>query len=408
MGKDNKKVKVNDSKISKPRNSGNKFNGGTGLEFNVFVPKFMAYMESLCCKELIEGEGPENYFSAPRPCPEGEEEFFVQNNVENQKAAITAACKLNVMIVRRSTMSLAEKEKKNVDLKVNMRNELTRVVNSQVNATQSLNAQIANWEKQREVFLKKKGACIQAFYECFGSAPLATCAKFLKKGEVRAAWNCLLESYNSGVGGQQNIANIMKMLNNFNFAGYGSISEGVEAIRDLSDQFSKGGNSHGIPDELLLEMFLGGIEKSGNHSFDDIISDIRKESPTFEKAMQLFYERESTMLVKKQSDASFKNDSKSETPSSEDLYSMICMLANGKFKKFGKKSGKEVAKSAADPKTGKQSVLMCTACNKQGHTADRCWSKQTCNTCKQIGHIARFCPTNKKGQFKVSNYTAAK
>lgn len=416
MGKEkNSNRSTNAKSSSNSRNNNGKFNLGTPLEFNVYKQKFLALLESLTCRELVEGEGPETVFSVPRPCAEGQEAAFVQANQDAQKAKIIAAYKLNYKAVIDSGIPVSEKKKKVLELKLNKTNKLTDLENSQVVAMQSLNTQISNWEKQRETFLKKKGACIQAFHESFGPAPIATCAKYLKKGEVRAAWNCLVNSYNAGVGGQQNVANIMKMLNNFNFSAYSCVSEAVEAIRSLAEQVSEGGATCLIPDKLLLEMFLGGVERSNNNSFNDIISDIRKESFSFDEAMQLFYERESTLLIKKQSETAGKGESSSNGSSvsynEQELYSMLCHLADGKFgKKLAKKmtsfGKKPVVKSAE--KSNKHGALICSVCQKPGHSGERCWSKKVCNICKEIGHIEKYCPKNSKnkGQFKVSNYVS--
>ena len=48
--------------------------------------------------------------------------------------------------------------------------------------------------------------------------------------------------------------------------------------------------------------------------------------------------------------------------------------------------------------THPQSTMICTACGKPNHTADRCRSKQQCDYCGRLGHISRTCRMRMNGQ----------
>jgi hypothetical protein len=393
-------------KVVRAKSNELKFKGGTPLEFNAFIPMFLAHLESKCCRELIEGEGPEDIFDIPRPCEKYMEDEYVQDQIDAQINELNNTLAMNLQMVQDAGLNAAQTAQRVLDLRLAKNNKVTEVQNSKGKLLMEINKQVTDWEKQQQNFQEKVGNCKNAFYEYFGKAVLAVCSSFLKAGQVRAAWNCLLKSFNSSVGGQEGIHNIMIQLNDFNSADFPTISEAIEHCRSLADECNTGDTPLEFPDQLLLEMFLSGVEKSGNKDFADIVKDIRKDKErTFEKAGQLFYERETTLRVKNQTKSkSTSSNAAANEAASEELYNMFCHFAStGKFKgKFGKKAFKSTSKL-----NGKANVV-CKVCNKPGHTDENCWTKKTCEVCKQVGHIGKYCPTKKRNpkgsDFSVRNY----
>lgn len=383
------------------------FDGGDAVTFYIWIPRFLAELNSKKALDLVAYEGIPGALDADgapvetpmgfaRPCPVGEEEAYVQAQIDSQIAAVNATVEANIAVIQgipANQMNAAARNLETARITMKANDEIMKINNSRSSINKDLENSIALFEKREEAFNQKVADAVKVFYSMLCSGPLAVVEPFLKEGRPRAAFHALNVYYKAGIGGQQISSLVMTKLQNYRVdLKEGSLSEHMSAIKNLAHVWEGGGINQPLDETFLMNGFL---ESLGNHSdqFKDEVKHIRMNNLTWEQAKLKLQERESILVAERSS-------SKKQHPKEvkmDNIHSLLTSALTKVVKSL--KRPRETAAAAASEVAAasggspqKKTQPTCTKCGKRGHEAGSCWSDMTCPKCRAKGHIEKFCP----------------
>ena len=377
------------------------FEGGTSLNWNVFKPRLFAEMKSKQAFDYVavtipgavddQGNPIEKVPDFHRPCATGDEGAYVQAQLDSQIQAINDTLAANTEIINHSAqMNANAKGSAITQMQVKANDDITKINNSRGSVIKDLETSIALYEKRLDNFDQRKADAIKVFYTMLGTGPMSIAEPHLRNGNPRAAFVALDTHYNAGVGGQQAASTIMTQLQGFSVdLDVGSLSEHMNALKNLAVEWEGGGLNPPLPPAYLLLTFLVAVERYTSE-YKDEVQFIRQNSLTWDAAMLKLQEREAALTVEKAASPKKKGNRKSDG-SRDEIHSLLTKIVKKHLSKV--RSATESASAAESHESPKKKVVpVCGKCKKRGHTTEQCWVDMICPQCNQKGHIPKFCP----------------
>lgn len=92
--------------------------------------------------------------------------------------------------------------------------EMLKIENSENQLRDKFLSATKDWRNHREQHTKTVGKCMAIFNSCLGESARSVIKEHLKANNFRAAWFALDRHYHLGIGGQQNVAEVVNQLTN--------------------------------------------------------------------------------------------------------------------------------------------------------------------------------------------------
>ncbi len=379
------------------------FNGGTSLDWNLFVARLKASLNSKDCVEFIdisgavEGVVVEYLPGNPRPCPIGEEDAYVQAQVNQKRAVVSAARATNEGLLNDlynglpvTPANTRERQLKTAEVQMKANNDLAAIENQRDAIRRDLDTANHRSDEKDKEFRQRLADCIKIFYAMLGHGPLAVAEPYLRANRTRAAFYALNSHYSAGIGGQQAASMVMHQMQNFPMDLQArTLTENMALMERLNAEFIAGGLNAPLPPAFMLHNFLEALKKATDLYKDEILF-IKQGNKSWEEAKLSLQERENHLTVQGISSPTRKPRNEREFGSPREFQAMIAKAVNDALMK---RNGDETAAAAASPAKKPRALVTCDVCGKQGHSGENCWTKATCPLCKTVGHIAKYCPT---------------
>lgn len=405
MGKEKKNG--NRPNVERVRTSA-KFDSVRQIDFRLWKPGFLSKAATNECLKFFEAKE-ELTFVECRPCAVGEEETFVDEQLNTQMERLRKTFKKNCLLLDdNAKVSLAKKASVKMNLEMELNKEIDRIANTRDRVLKDLETSIVIFEKKERVFQVGQAAAVNLLFENLGPNCLDCIKAELVEVKPLAAWKKLEARFDSGKGGSANTSNILDEMRNFVIEKKnGSIIAGIHYLKSLASEYNAAGSAP-LDKNLVFTFLLDAIERGGMEEFKELVHDAKKPGATItlevlEEYVAIIESREAYQQPKDKKDSSksstFQNALKN-LESAEQLMSLLAKVTHAKRKK-GKTS---------TPAPFALTVSVCTVCNRKGHTKDTCWKNHTCTICKKKGHHERVCrqrpDTNSdKKKFNVSDFT---
>ena len=356
------------------------FNGGSSLDWMKFKPKMeAAFVENECyhyvelppvtssASGAVAAAGiPENRFTDAEPV----EADMVAGELTRQLSRTEVT--FNTMLGKVSDLvasgAITNEAGQLESMKIqNMREiELLKIMNSENQLRDKFQAATKDWRNQKEQHTKTVGKCMAVFNSCLGESARSVIKEHLKANNFRAAWNALDRHYHLGIGGQQNVAEVVNQLTNIVYNCSDPLQQHIQYMTDLVAEMNLVTKAPENPN-LTLEWILQSVEKSSCRDFDKDIEDIRRTEKPLTAAVLLFQKTESRIRVKNEQHLSSRQvtfDDKKEVKESANVAQQQQQNGGGKT---------------------------CHVCKRVGHLQKDCWKTKTCGVCGKKGHPTDRC-----------------
>lgn len=402
MSKNQNSVK-SDSSVKRVNLNKTCFDGGDPAAWYIFLPRFMAELNSKKALELVEYENipgaldeqgvpVETPMGFARPCPVGEEDARIQSLIDSQIEAVNANTEANIAVIENipaNQMNAAARNLEFARIRMKANDEIMKINNSRPNLVKDLENSIALFEKREEAFNQKVADAVKVFYSMLCTGPLAVAEPFLKMGQPRAAFHALNVYYKAGVGGQQVSSTVMQQLQSYRVdPKEGSLSEHMANIKNLALVWEGGGINPPLNETFLMQCFLNSLSQHTDQ-YKDEVKYIMMNNLNWEAAKLKLQERESVLVAER----SQPPKKRFKEGRGDDIHSLLTFF--NKVSKSLKRSGANPAEALAAAAGGspqKKAVPTCAKCGKRGHETIDCWMDKTCPKCSKKGHIEKFCP----------------
>ena len=312
-----------------------------------------------------------------------DETGMVANEITRQKKRVTDSfgemmdVYLNVADAGHITVEVANIER--IKLNNQKLQELFKIDNSEVMLLDKYLSAMKDWRFRKEQHVKMVGKCMNVFNSCLGESAKSVIKDHLNQQHFRAAWIALDRHYHLGIGGQQNIAEIVHQLTSMVYNPSIPLQQHIQNMTDMTAEMNAVTHHVDNPN-LTLEWVLLSIEKSSCRDFDKDIDDIRRSEKTLEQSIQLFQKTESRLMVHNgKSNSQDNSDSKHQRGSGGDSANVVQQQQRNQ--------------SGAGGKT-------CKICQRIGHLAKDCWKNLTCGHCGKKGHPTDRCRDKQDGTGK--------
>lgn len=197
------------------------FNGGSSLDWMKFKPKMEACFVENECFHYVQNNANsstsnsvivENKFTDAEPV----EAEMVDEEIKRQLVRVNGT--FNAMLGRVQGMIDSNEITRDVGRAEQMKLDNSRLVeilkieNSEHNLRDKFNAATKDWRSQKEQHVKTVGKCMGVFNLTLGDSAKSIIKDLLAVHKFRAAWIALDHHYHLGVGGQQNVAEVIHTL----------------------------------------------------------------------------------------------------------------------------------------------------------------------------------------------------
>jgi hypothetical protein len=234
--------------------------------------------------------------------------------------------------------------------------EILRIENSEHNLRDKFMSATKDWRNQKEQHVKTVGKCMGVFNTTLGDSAKSAIKDLLSVHKFRAAWIALDHHYHLGVGGQQNVAEVVHALTNMVYDPFYPLIPHIQHMTDMVAEMNTVTKST-ENSSLVLEWILQSIEKSTCKDYEKDIDDIRRSDKTLEQSILLFQKTESRLNVHRHQQSR-------------------------KIQNTGVNYGVEQKDSRVDSvNVTVQQKKTCFLCKKPGHLQKDCWKGMTCGHC---------------------------
>ena len=365
----------------KPQHKKAYFNGGSSLDWIKFKPRMENMFTENECWHYVQPNDPvepivENTFDDVEPTYA----VMVNNEIATQVVRVNAA--FDVMIARvnaemaipaggiMGNISIEHGRQELLRIENQRSVKLLEIENSESSFRDKYQTAVKDWRNHKEQHRKTVGKCIAVFGTYLGDSAKAIIKQLLKENRFREAWHSLERHYRLGLGGNQNVQEVINRINSNAYDPSDSMMQHIQYLTDLIAEMDSVTGTVTNPG-LVLEWILSSIEKSATTVYAKDIDDIRRNNKTLEEAQQLFQKTESHLTM------SHSHSSSSSSPQA------VASLQQ------------EIAEESVS--FVQRKPMLCQLCKRPGHVQKQCWLGMTCETCGQKGHPSWRCRTQMEG-----------